>query len=514
LDASEEDVLASARVIENTILPLNHSLFGQDPEPGIDGDPSLHILHSSKVGRNIIGYFAASDLFVQAVNEFSNEREMLYINLDNAPFNSDIYYGVIAHELQHISLWQMDSNEASWVSEGLSELAAYLSGYNEIDYESAFASQPDTQLTSWGFQDESQANYGAAFLFSAYFYQRFGEESLHRLVRSPEDSAAGFEAALADIPSVTFDSLFAQWSVANYLHSHGQGTSVYAYQDIEIPEMEAEASIRRFPTEGGGSVSPYGTDYIEIQADSMLTVDFAGTRQVGLIPADPHSGDYFWTTYPADESDQTLTRAFDLSNTEEATLRFWSWYEIESGWDYAYVTVSSDGGSTWTPLETIYTTLADPQGHSYGPGFTGNSGGRDEPEWVEQQADLSPYAGQEVLVRFQYITDQAVHTAGFAVDDIAIPEIGYSDDAEAGDGGWQAAGFARHGNVLPQQFLIQFILLGEGEEPVVERVWLDEAQRAGFWLPLGINYQEAVLVISSVTPVTTLPGSYTYTIYE
>ncbi len=43
------------------------------------------------------------------------------------------------------------------------------------------------------------------------------------------------------------------------------------------------------------------------------------------------------------------------------------------------------------------------------------------------------------------------------IDDIAIPEIGYSADFEKDDGGWKAAGFARVQNVLPQDFRLTLL---------------------------------------------------------
>ena len=44
--------------------------------------------------------------------------------------------------------------------------------------------------------------------------------------------------------------------------------------------------------------------------------------------------------------------------------------------------------------------------------------------------DLTPYAGKEILVRFEMITDDAVNMPGLLIDKIAIPEIGYTDNVE------------------------------------------------------------------------------------
>ena len=63
-------------------------------------------------------------------------------------------------------------------------------------------------------------------------------------------------------------------------------------------------------------------------------------------------------------------------------------------------------------------------GNSFGPGYSGASDG-----WVEDQVDLTPYAGEEVLVRFHYVTDDAINGTGLCLDTISLPEVGFFDDA-------------------------------------------------------------------------------------
>ena len=56
---------------------------------------------------------------------------------------------------------------------------------------------------------------------------------------------------------------------------------------------------------------------------------------------------------------------------------------------------------------------------AFGPGFYGESGDGDEAGWVERGGRLERFAGQNVLVRFEYVTDGATHGAGWAIDDVA-----------------------------------------------------------------------------------------------
>nr|MBN2276382.1 immune inhibitor A [candidate division Zixibacteria bacterium] len=95
------------------------------------------------------------------------------------------------------------------------------------------------------------------------------------------------------------------------------------------------------------------------------------------------------------------------------SLKFWTYYDIETDWDYAYVEVSLDG-IVFTPIEGNITTEYDPYGNNRGHGITGSSGG-----WIEAVFDLSVYADRKIYIRFTYETDSYTTEEGFYVDDIS-----------------------------------------------------------------------------------------------
>jgi len=101
------------------------------------------------------------------------------------------------------------------------------------------------------------------------------------------------------------------------------------------------------------------------------------------------------------------------------TLRVW--YDIESGWDYAYVEVSTDGVA-FTPIAGTITTNDDPHGYNRGNGITGSSGG-----WTLASFGLAVYAGQSVYLRVSYETDGSQLGEGIYVDDIT-PVEGYASE--------------------------------------------------------------------------------------
>ena len=511
----DKDIAAAAQRLEQSILPTTRAFFGTEWQPGVDNDFRVNVLHVREIGGSggtaAGGYFSAADEFVSAVNPYSNQREMFYISLKEAPVNSDAYYEVIAHEMQHMIQWHIDRNEATWLDEGLSELSTLVNGLRN-ERHIPFTQRPDVQLTTWS-QAGSDAleHVGASYLFAVYFWERFGETAMQKLARHPESGVNGVNATLAELGGdMTLDDLFADWVAANYLSGRDLEQGVYQYDALTLPELSPAADWRAYPVGAVGAVHQYGTDYVLLRGEEPVTLTFTGTQQAPLLEAMPHSGAYAWTTVPADRSDMTLTRAFDLSSVQQATLTFWAWYAMEAGWDYGYVAVSADNGTTWTPLLTTATTTDNPQGNSYGPALTGHSGPGPTASWCQQSADLTPFAGRDILLRFEYITDDAVTLPGWAIDDVTIPELDYSADFEADADGWVGAGFVRHTNLLPQTFLVQAITLPVDGQAQVKRLALDARQQGVFRLALSPQTPEIVLTISGITPVTTQRASYAY----
>lgn len=507
-----DDVTKAARRIEDEILPTNRAFFGAEWQPGVDGDNRLNILHLKDLGNIGVAYFWSGDELPTAVNPTSNEREMLYVSLKDSKLGSENYYKAIAHESQHLIQWHLDKNEDGWLNEGMAELAAHVNGFF-IDRVDDYVFHTDTQLTTLSHDPkEIAAHYANSFYFAAYLHDRFGEEATRALVQHAAGGPQGITAVLRELGSgLTFDDVYADWLVASILHSFGRGDGIYAYETIELsqfnPRKFSENPIPQTHTE---TVHQYGADYFNLSTPDPVTVVFTGTQQVPLVDAAPPSGEYFYASLPADESALSLTRAFDLSGLDQATLEFQTWYDIEEGWDYAYVMVSGDNGRSWQILPATSTTLDNPQGSSLGPGFTGKSGGGKTPVWQKETVDLSAYAGQPILLRFLQVTDGALNEQGFLIDDIAIPELAFFDDAEQANG-WEELGIVRTTNTLPASFIVQRILVGfDGVQ--VERLLLDENNRGQWHFPMDRNHSEAILIVAGNTPVSRAESPYEFVI--
>ncbi|MDQ2806671.1 MAG: immune inhibitor A, partial [Chloroflexota bacterium] len=220
-------------------------------------------------------------------------------------------------------------------------------------------------------------------------------------------------------------------------------------------------------------------------------------------------GRALWWSGRGDVAAPALTRDLDLRAVKTATLTYAAWYDVEDGYDYGYVELSSDGGQTWTTLAAPGTTAANPNGNNLGHGYTAHSGGgSDSSVWVQERVDLSPYAGKAVQLRFQYVTDDGYNADGFALDDIAVPEIGYRDDAETpGANGWRAQGWVHVTPTLPERFVVQIITYAANGTSSVTVLPLDAANHGSLTLPTGSSGR-TVLVVAPLAPQTTQVGHY------
>jgi hypothetical protein len=179
------------------------------------------------------------------------------------------------------------------------------------------------------------------------------------------------------------------------------------------------------------------------------------------------------------------------------------WWELEEGYDFAYAVASVDG-ETWTILEGDSSTPSD-GGSSFGPGYTGISNG-----WQTEHFDLTPFAGAEVYVRFEYVTDDAINGRGLFLNEVAIPAIGYTSDFSQGADGWESEGWIFTNNQLRQDWILQLLTLEDDNLVSVEAIEVDEQGRASMQVAGLGGGRTAVIAISGAAPITIGSASYTY----
>ena len=509
-DPSDLETLADT--FDQEIVPIDREFFGSEWNPGVDGDPHIYVLYASNLGDSLAGYFSSADELNPLAHEYSNAHEMFLINADNVPLWDSYIYGVLAHEFQHMIHWYTDRNEATWMNEGFSMLAELLNGYDIGGHDYSYLNNTDLQLTDWGDNvGTNSPNYGAAFLFMAYFLDRFGEEATQAVVAAPDNSMESITRVLDELgirdpltgDAITADDVLADWAVTNILLDPNVGDGRYDYSNynpIAANVTETHSGVPNAPIQR--YVHQYGVDsllFTDLSGD--LTLNFTGSTTVSLLPQSAYSGSYAFYSNKGDESDMTLTQTFDFTDEMiPIEMTYQTWYDLETDYDYLYLEASTDGGETWQILNTPSCTNYDPSGNSYGCGYNGETGG-----WIPETVDLSQFAGQEVTLRFEYITDAAVNGEGLLLDDISIPTIGYTTDFETDDGGWDAKGFARVNNLLPQTFKVSVIQIGK--ETTVTNLAISDLRTASLDLMLE-NSDQVIVVVSGTTPFTNQEASY------
>ncbi len=112
----------------------------------------------------------------------------------------------------------------------------------------------------------------------------------------------------------------------------------------------------------------------------------------------------------------TLTNPINLSTYTNPKLSFWTKYDIETNWDYGQVEITTNNGSTWTPLAGNYTNAGtgtfQPNGQ---PLYDGA-----QSTWVREEMSLTGYTGSQVKLRFKLRSDGSIQKDGWYVDDIGV----------------------------------------------------------------------------------------------
>lgn len=507
-DVEEVEVVAAEfDIIYETVA----GYFGDAGGRGIDGDPRIHILHAlpttlcnvtlETIGScGLAGYFTPRNLLPQTINPTSNERKMFVMNAYQ--FGGNFYLNVLGHELRHMIESNYDHGDTDWAVEGSAMLAEDLLGYSVAAWERAnlFLANPDQQLNSWT-NGNTIPHYGQGYLFNRYLFDRLGVALYREFAIHPAPGLLALDQLAAD-HNLELDglSLWLDWLVAQAIHRWPDAPVEYSFAGIPFRQVAGE-TVDVLPATYETTVSQYAADYYTLPTGETLTLEFTGSPVVPLLDSLPVSGNGMWYAQRANYSHSHLTRPVDLSGVERATLHYAVYADIEQGYDFAYVAISADDGMTWQPLagEQMQGLAAvdDPANAAYADRFyTGRTR-----QWINETIDLSDFAGQDILLRFDYVTDPILTYGGLALDNIAIPEIGFYDDGETAAAGWTAEGFTRATAYLPQQWHVLLVTV-ENDVPVVTRLEPAADGTLSHTLEGLTSSLRPVLIVAAASPMT------------
>ena len=215
--------------------------------------------------------------------------------------------------------------------------------------------------------------------------QRFGDDIAARLLAEPANGWQSVVKVLREFTDTPADEVFADWVLANYFLDARRG---YGYRelDADLTPPAPAASLNSFPAEHDGELPQYATDYIsaDVRGADKLRLRLRQTPVARLFNAYTGETASFAYAISSDDSHATLTRAFDLATSRQVWLEFRIWYDLLDESEYAYVTISTDGGESWQTLRGRYTEWSEVHDELYTFGYTGTLR-----SWRNERIDLS-----------------------------------------------------------------------------------------------------------------------------
>lgn len=353
------------------------------------------------------------------------------------------YEGTFAHEYQHLLEYYAGPGETTWLNEGLSDYAQTVTGYSDTTlphgdpgadshltcFQGFLGSDSfpycgaENSLTRWDDQpNEGLADYGAAYSFVTYLADQFGPEVITFLHNDDATGLRSLQSYLDDnAPGLKTMDVLHDWAAQMALDRLVDQGARGLTRDQKSRFTSAQLSSAIDWAWTGSYDSPgapaNGSDYVlamnerPVSGSTIRSLDFRGAARYAPDPLEWVVDDGALWSGEGDDLDRTLVYPVSVP-AGGGELSFSSRYDIEEGWDFGIVQVSTDGGKTYTTIGNDNTTSehadgADPAIVAQLPGLTGLSDG-----FQPQTYDLSAYAGKEVLVSFRYMTDAAVNGNG------------------------------------------------------------------------------------------------------
>lgn len=146
-----------------------------------------------------------------------------------------------------------------------------------------------------------------------------------------------------------------------------------------------------------------------------------GTDDWSIVDGEGRGGGYAYHASGTAVQKEIVLDSEVLHPEGDATLTFWHRYELTDTVSGAWVEFSANGGASWQDLEPYITeggyNAEVGQGVDLRNVWNGNSGG-----YTRTSADLTPFAGQEVRLRF-HLGSMNGSGAGWWIDDVDVESV-------------------------------------------------------------------------------------------
>jgi len=290
-----DSVKVLSEEFNNVIYPRLTSLYGTEWKPGADRDERITIL-LSKIKTNSGGYFNSGDEYPKAQVSNSNEREMIYFNVEYV--SDSLAKSYLAHEFMHLITFNQKERlqgvaEDTWLNEGRAEVAGTILGYDDVYNNSAlqkrvktFSQNPGDSLTEWR---SDIADYGVLNIFMQYFIDHYGTKVLADSLHSSTVGIPSINEALKKNGySEDFAQIFANWTIAVLINDCSVGQK-YCFLNNNLKNLKVLPQLTYLPITGESTLTV--TDYTKnwtgnwikfIGGDGTLQMEFIGDERVSF----------------------------------------------------------------------------------------------------------------------------------------------------------------------------------------------------------------------------------------
>lgn len=311
-------------IFDSSIYPQSVALFGPPWIPGIDNDQRITILLSTMQG-NVGGYVNDIDEMPKAQAPRSNEREMIYINGNF--INSPKLKAFIAHEFQHVITYNQKKLEHGvveqrWLNELRSEYIPTYLGFDGVPGSNLqerihfFLQNPGDSIIGW---INTDYDYASVNLFGQYLADRFGANFYRYMMDSSLTGIYSVREALSRVNATeSFEQVFAEWQLANYVNDKNILDGRYSYRN---PMITFKVPNRALFTKGeigderksllNKNLTAFTSHVIEIQAEGegvefTFTAESPSSNLFALYLYQTQNGEFITGTTLLEEKSTSL----------------------------------------------------------------------------------------------------------------------------------------------------------------------------------------------------------------
>jgi len=282
-----------AKEFENKIYPTLTKTFGSERKPGIDKDERITLLIHPMI-KEVGGYFNSGDGHPRIKAPNSNEREMIYLNVQH--IEKEKMKSILAHEFIHLITFNQKDiirgvTEEIWLNDVRAEYAATLLGYDDVfrgsNLESRvkiFLSKSSDSLTEWL---NKIYDYGVVNLFAQYLSDHYGLKILTDSLHSKKTGILSINYALEKNGfEQDFSQIFTDWKIAVLVNDCGLGEK-YCFLNENLKDFRITPRLNFLPFIGesvlqlvDASSNWSGNWHKIIGGKRVLTLEFDGDDRV------------------------------------------------------------------------------------------------------------------------------------------------------------------------------------------------------------------------------------------